>query len=109
MFNRADLARSASVAPGMVLTYVLIADDARCQSPTGACDGVTKAWEEVLQSELVDEHGVEFSLGNGFTKQQRSDPLFAKVGDLVTFKYTGGKTSRGVPRHPSYLRHRQRI
>ena len=47
----------------------------------------------------------EFRLGAGFTEAQRRSRSFVRVGDLVTFKHNG-TTAKGVPRHATYLRHR---
>lgn len=49
--------------------------------------------------------GPEFRLGSGFTEAQRVRRDFVRVGDVVTYKYNG-RTPKGVPRHASYLRHR---
>jgi DNA ligase-1 len=47
------------------------------------------------------EDGREFSLGTGFTDQQRRDP--PPVGTTVTYRYHG-LTRTGLPRFASFLR-----
>ncbi|HEX9194744.1 MAG TPA: DNA ligase [Azonexus sp.] len=50
------------------------------------------------------EDGREFSLGTGFTDQQRRDPL--PVGTTVTYRYRD-LTKHGLPRFASFLRVRE--
>jgi DNA ligase-1 len=50
------------------------------------------------------EDGREFSLGTGFTDQQRRDPL--SVGTTVTYRYHD-LTRHGLPRFASFLRVRE--
>lgn len=50
------------------------------------------------------ESGQEFSLGSGFTEQQRRDPL--PIGTIVTYRYRGF-TANGLPRFASFLRVRE--
>ena len=52
------------------------------------------------------KEGVQFKIGSGFSDAVRADP--PKIGDRITFKYTG-KTKSGVPRFASYLRIRNEI
>ena len=60
----------------------------------------------VLGALLVEEEGTgtRFRLGSGFTDAQRRAP--PPIGSLVTFKYQG-RTARGLPRFPSFLRRKQ--
>ena len=62
--------------------------------------------EGVLGALLVEEEGTgtRFRLGSGFTDAQRRAP--PPIGSLVTFKYQG-RTARGLPRFPSFLRRKQ--
>lgn len=56
----------------------------------------------VLGALVVEESdGMRFRLGTGFSDAQRRDP--PPIGSLVTFKYHG-RTARGLPRFPSFLR-----
>lgn len=58
--------------------------------------------EGMLGALLVEEgNGLRFRLGTGFTDAQRRSP--PPIGSLVTFKYHG-RTARGLPRFPSFLR-----
>lgn len=50
---------------------------------------------------LRNDEGVEFSVGTGFTDEQRAHP--PAIGSIVTFKYHG-YTRRGIPRFASFLR-----
>jgi len=52
-----------------------------------------------LMVELED--GTKFSLGTGFTDQQRESP--PSIGSFVTFRYQE-LSKTGVPRFPSFLR-----
>jgi len=60
-----------------------------------------------LVVELAHDRSKVFKIGTGFTAQKRrklwSDPSVA--GALLTFSYRG-LTSRGLPRHPSFIRFR---
>ena len=62
--------------------------------------------EGLLGALLVEEEGTgtRFRLGSGFTDAQRRAP--PPIGSLVTFKYQG-RTARGLPRFPSFLRRKQ--
>lgn len=62
--------------------------------------------EGVLGALQVEEEGTgtRFRLGSGFTDAQRRAP--PPIGSLVTFKYQG-RTARGLPRFPSFLRRKQ--
>ncbi len=56
----------------------------------------------MLGALLVEEgNGLRFRLGTGFTDAQRRSP--PPIGSLVTFKYHG-RTARGLPRFPTFLR-----
>lgn len=48
--------------------------------------------------------GREFSIGTGFTNEQRNSP--PPVGTVVTYRFRG-LTSKGLPRFPSFLRVRK--
>lgn len=51
------------------------------------------------------KNGVEFNLGNGFSKEQRLN--HPKIGDIVTFKYYD-LTKKGKPKFASFLRVRKK-
>lgn len=51
--------------------------------------------------EVKTNEGVTFSIGTGFTDEQRKYP--PPIGSIITFKYSG-KTASGVPRFASFLR-----
>lgn len=50
---------------------------------------------------VCSESGQEFSLGSGFTDQQRRDP--PPIGATVTYRYRDF-TATGLPRFASFLR-----
>ena len=52
------------------------------------------------------ENGIEFSVGTGFTDQERANP--PPIGSIVTYQYHG-YTKRGLPRFTSFLRMRDDI
>ena len=52
------------------------------------------------------ENGIEFSVGTGFTDQERASP--PPIGSIVTYQYHG-YTKRGLPRFTSFLRMRDDI
>lgn len=59
----------------------------------------------MLGALLVEtEDKKQFRLGTGFSDQQRRQP--PAIGTLVSYKYFG-KTARGLPRFPSFLRIRK--
>lgn len=53
---------------------------------------------------VCSESGQEFSLGSGFTDQQRRDP--PPIGATVTYRYRDF-TANGLPRFASFLRVRE--
>ncbi|MCP4136437.1 MAG: DNA ligase [bacterium] len=52
---------------------------------------------------VVAKGGVEFSVGTGFTDEERKNP--PPIGALITYRYQE-LTDGGVPRFPSFLRER---
>ena len=46
-------------------------------------------------------NGIVFKIGSGFDDSQRRKP--PKIGSKVTFKFWG-KSNKGVPRFPIYVR-----
>lgn len=48
-----------------------------------------------------EECGCEFKIGSGFDDKQRENP--PEIGSVVTFKFQG-RTHKGVPRFPIFLR-----
>jgi len=52
------------------------------------------------------QQGVEFSIGTGFTDEERANP--PPVGSIITYKYHG-YTNNGVPRFASFLRIRAEL
>lgn len=48
-----------------------------------------------------NEQGLEFSVGTGFTDNERANP--PPVGSVITYKYHG-YTNSGLPRFASFLR-----
>ena len=82
-------------------------DDAEARI-TGMVEGKGKDSGSMgaLQVTLVKDPSVAFRIGTGFTAAQRRDMWAARsryVGKVVTFGYKG-LTSRGVPRHPAFVR-----
>lgn len=53
-----------------------------------------------------NEQGIEFSIGSGFTDNERSNP--PPIGSIVTYQYHG-YTNSGLPRFASYLRLRKKL
>ena len=51
--------------------------------------------------QVQEKDGTEFKIGSGFNDAQRKSP--PKVGTVVTFKFQG-RSNRGVPRFPTFLR-----
>lgn len=51
-----------------------------------------------------NKHGIEFSVGSGFSDNERANP--PPVGSMITYKYHG-YTNHGVPRFASFLRVRE--
>jgi len=50
--------------------------------------------------QCVNEKGIEFKVGTGFTDEQRKKP--PPIGSQITYKYLG-LTKNGKPRHPVYV------
>ena len=48
--------------------------------------------------------GIKFNVGSGFTDLERENP--PSIGSIITYKYNG-KTRKGKPRHPVFLRKRK--
>lgn len=65
------------------------------QSGTGRCAGMCGA---IL---CIEKDGTEFKIGSGFNDAQRRKP--PKKGTVVTFKFQG-RSTKGVPRFPIYIR-----
>ena len=49
------------------------------------------------------EEGLEFSVGTGFTVEQRKNP--PAIGTVITYRFRG-RTANGLPRFPSFWRKR---
>ena len=50
--------------------------------------------------------GIKFNVGSGFTDLERENP--PSIGSIITYKFNG-KTRKGKPRHPVYLRKRKKL
>lgn len=55
---------------------------------------------------LRNPNGIEFSVGTGFTDEERANP--PPLGSIVTYQYHG-YTKRGLPRFTSYIRIRDDV
>ena len=51
--------------------------------------------------QVREKDGTEFKIGSGFTDGQRRRP--PKIGTVVTFKFQG-RSTKGIPRFPIYMR-----
>jgi DNA ligase 1 len=75
-------------------------DDAEA-TVTGHLPGKGKFAGKLGAVRVRTEDGREFSIGTGFTDAQRESP--PAVGTVITYRYRG-RTAKGLPRFPSFLR-----
>lgn len=75
-------------------------DDAEA-TVTGHLPGKGKFAGKLGAVRVRTDDGREFSIGTGFTDAQRESP--PAVGTVITYRYRG-RTAKGLPRFPSFLR-----
>ena len=67
----------------------------------GHVKGTGRLWNACGAIQCREKDGTEFKIGSGFDDAQRMKP--PKIGSVVTFKFQG-RTHKGVPRFPTFMR-----